>query len=90
MRLVKIDWEDSSTPSDDGWIKPEQVRDEPLMCHSIGRVIKTSKDLITLAAHYTEDDGDIHRACGWMSIPKSAIRKIENLYAPKKKPRRRR
>lgn len=67
--LVYAEWLDSSRS--DGWTREEPEDVAVLRCFSAGRLIKTTKETVTIAGHWTEEK-DVQRA-GSMTIPRKAL-----------------
>lgn len=70
MKLVKIKWIDSCSPSASVWTRIENLKGySPEVAKSVGYVIGEDKTCITIAAHVSEGGS----VSGVMCIPKVAI-----------------
>lgn len=77
MKLVLVEWVDSLLhPNQWGDIDPPAVRH--MRCESVGWLYKKTKKYLHLVSN-TDSHG---HACGAITIPRSAVRKITKL-APK-------
>lgn len=75
--LVYVRWIDSHFRP--GWCS-EAPSDELLTAHSVGWLVGSNKQVVTLASHVVV--GDNSQRCGEMTIPTCAIRRIRNLPEP--------
>jgi len=75
LKLLLVDWVDSSSSC--CWASFEQLqeRDTPIMVQTIGWLISENSKVLTLASSITDND----RADGDMTIPKSSIRRRKNI-----------
>lgn len=70
VKLARVLWVDSTTTT--GWRDSEQIR-EPQTIETIGWLVKTTKNSVSISAHYGRDpQGYAH--CDVMTIPRGAIR----------------
>ena len=77
MRRVYVEWIDSYTST--GWRDTDVLDAEPLMCYSIGYLVRDAEDGIVVAAHLGGDPAKPHQVCGAMTIPRSAVVRLEDL-----------
>lgn len=77
FRLVLVEWEDSHQSH--GWESMEGLRDEVLVCRSVGWLVCDGQHAKVVAPHTTHPDSDIDlRAAGTMTIPaRSVLRLVE-------------
>jgi len=73
QKILKIDWND--TCSSDGWECVDCVDPKPIMCHSVGYVVKRTKQAITVSGTI----GDHGANCQYITIPKGCIIKVTEL-----------
>lgn len=74
MRLVYLEWVDSA--ASEGWHATDGYEPTLIYVQSVGWVHHEDETAITIVAHLgTPDDirDPPNQACGWMTIPKSAI-----------------
>ena len=80
QKALYIEWEDSCSVGSRVWTDKEDVtRKGPSLCHSVGFVLKETKDFIALAGHLVGESGD---CSGNMVIPRSAVRRLRRLSLP--------
>lgn len=82
-RLVLVEWVDSyHAPMD--W---SELDDDSkiLLCRSVGWLARENKDCLTVVPHWT----DFEHGCGEMTIPRVAVKRIQELAVTKRKPKRR-
>ena len=73
--LVLIEWEDSCQRY--GWTRDPVEPAKPLVCHSVGWLVSSTKAAKTITANISvEDEG---QRCGDMTIPNKAIISIRKL-----------
>lgn len=74
--IVEIEWIDSTTPGDAGWMSIEDILDEEdefmLSCYTSGYVIRDSEQDIWIVNSY-HDNGEGGNCTGLIAIPKVAI-----------------
>ena len=77
MKIVRVDWVDSSSVSGRPWVDMEDLRREPnLECITIGCIVRESKTSVTIASSFAYGhDGQATQAIGDITIPKVAIKK---------------
>ena len=81
MKLVMIDWEDSSAIGHGVWhdvaIAKSDNNKDALLCRSVGWLLVDTKDSKVIVAHqsFGGPDGLLNQISGDMIIPTSAIRK---------------
>ena len=87
MRLVLIEWLDSfgCSPS---WTSLEDSRAAPLVCRSVGWLLKDTDTCKVLIPHITNpsDPGITPQGCGDMTIPTCAVTRMVDLADPPQSP----
>ena len=84
--LVYVAWEDSSSPQGRAWWRVEGFDDEPVICASVGWLVKKSKRTVTISGHLDDEMGKSF--ANPMIIPRSAIRLMKSVSVGKRKIRR--
>ena len=85
-RLVLIEWEDSFGCSTT-WTPVEDCNPIALLCQSVGWLLYEGDDMKVVAPHMTMNtQGVVEQACGDMTIPASAVRRIVDLEMPLPEP----
>lgn len=82
-KLVEIVWEDHSSSSDHGWKSIEEIVEHgiPLVCKSVGWLIKDTKDVkVIVSTMYVPDERFVTKACGDMTILTKAIKSLKVLH----------
>jgi hypothetical protein len=74
--LVLVEWVDSHRS--EGWHAWEP-RTEPLVCRSVGYLVRRNRRAVTVAASVTREE--TAQRCGEITIPTCAIRKVRRLKA---------
>ena len=75
MKLVLIDWIDAV--GGDGWVTEEELQNQtPMLHHSVGYVVKDTKDHVTISMSYNEKKNNMG---AWLLIPKKYIKKVKKL-----------
>ena len=64
-----LTWEDSASPAEDTWMKPDAVYGT-VEIHSYGEIVLASPRSVTIAGHISE----FGRASGAISVPRSCIK----------------
>lgn len=84
MKLLYVEWIDSSGPREGGWIPMENYDPKPLYIQSVGFLWIDGKDAITLIAHQPKEDqpSAVDQGKGIITIPKVAIVSLEKLEIP--------
>lgn len=85
MRLVLIEWVDSSGHGE-GWqdIATDQD-DTALVCQSVGWLVKDGENIKVIAPHYHKSDtGGGMRGWGVMTIPTRSVIRMTTLKGPKR------
>ena len=78
-RLVLVEWEDSQRPlAGWGWID-ELAAPDPSNCISVGYLVAENKAAINIAGTVADLDYQRHQACGIVTIPRRAIKRIMDL-----------
>lgn len=72
--LVFIEWVDSHYRA--GWTADE-AEDAPLVCRSVGWLVKDGEDAKVLSAHISTEESP--QRCGDMTIPSRAILQIRKI-----------
>lgn len=67
--IVFVEWVDSARTS--GWCSPE--KDEPLMIHSIGLLVRQTKDLITISTSRCAGGNFVDQ----LTIPMCSVKRIK-------------
>lgn len=81
-RLVLVDWFDSFGVGPD-WSEWDEAREvQPLVCQSVGWVLRDNNDVLVIASHRSDKDHkhSSQQWCGDMTIPKVAVVKVTNLH----------
>ena len=80
FRLVYVEWEDSHGCSS-SWEFIDQCQPSVTICRSVGWLIHEDKTCKILVPHLLPSNGNNIRAqgCGDMTIPASAVRKIQDI-----------
>lgn len=79
-RLVLVEWEDSARPVPSWeWIDNYRVPDV-ISCLSVGYLIADEKTAIALAPNLGDVGSEPLQASGILRVPRSAVRKIVDLY----------
>ncbi len=79
--IVSLLWEDAEAHS--GWRDPDQEWSEPMVM-SLGRVIKSVKGFIVLAADFAPDgSGDVNRL---LRVPRAMVREVKHLQVREESP----
>ena len=80
--LVEIEWIDSTTPGDAGWVSIDDLLTEDddfmLNCYTVGYLIRESEKDIWIVGSY-HDNGDGGNCLGLIAIPQVAILERELL-----------
>lgn len=86
MRLVLVDWIDSYGAAAN-WQSIENYSPSPMRCQSVGWIVSKNKDSIAVVPHLSEKGHpDVpQQGCGDMTIPKSAIVRIQTLTPTRRK-----
>jgi hypothetical protein len=82
--IVAVRWIDSSAPTEGGWQtieNLENLKEDPLMCFSVGYLIDMNDFRIVLCNSYHESGKSIG-TMGLISIPGVAIDSLEYIYEP--------
>jgi hypothetical protein len=72
--LVLVEWLDSHHRP--GWTTDDPASD-PLVCKSVGWLIRQTKEALVLSANVTEEEQQ--QRCGDMTIPQRCVRRIKQL-----------
>jgi hypothetical protein len=76
VKAVYVEWWDPAGHDRDGWRDLDEVLKKNYgSCHTLGWVIREDAKLLTVAATYAADDPDCINVLGYISIPKSVIKK---------------
>lgn len=70
-KLVTVEWVDAH--SEDAWTDIEEIDNSPMVCRTVGYLIKETKQTVSVAGTVS-DDG---QACCIMHIPRAWIRWIK-------------
>jgi hypothetical protein len=77
LKRVSVTWVDSAAVG--GWQKPEMVNADPMVCESVGFLVRRDAKSILLALN-AAISADSSTAYGdYMVIPNCAVKKIKNL-----------
>ena len=78
MKLLYIEWLDAVSNEGGGWNKLRDTENlTPDLVRSVGRVVKETKDYVTIISHNGDDD-----VGGDFCIPKACIKKRRVLKCP--------
>ena len=72
-KIQKVTWHDTATFT--GWQKANKVL-RPALCTTIGKLVRSDKDSITLAGSFDNEDGSFLDP---ITIPRGCIVKIRNI-----------
>ena len=72
--LKLIEWVDSTTTA--RWQDTRDIRTTPSRCATVGFLVHSTKDAITLAQSLDRDGGDVNAT---MTIPRGCIKSIRNV-----------
>lgn len=79
MKLITVVWIDAVGA--DGWITEKELLNEtPTTHHSVGYLIKETKEYITITMSYDEEKESLG---AWLLIPKLYIKKITHIKTKK-------
>lgn len=78
MRLVALEWLDSSSPG--RWATASAIGDECAIIRSIGWVISENDESVTIASHVSQEKDP--ECDGVMTIPKCCIVKRRRVTSP--------
>lgn len=83
MKLVIVEWMDSS--QGEGWTPVSEIEDGCIAIRSVGWVLRETKDVLVIAPHHGERLGrdTPEQACGYMKIPKLAVKRVRELKEPR-------
>ena len=79
MKLVEIEWVDSSNAAGGTWHHKDDIdHGKNLSCRSVGWMLHDQKEYIVIVAHqsFGNADGSLRQVGGDMTIPRCAITKI--------------
>ena len=84
MKLVLIEWEDSTSCAS-GWFHlDDNPEPEVATCYSSGWLIHDGKDSTTILPHFAlHKDSENDQGQGYITIPNSAILKMVEIKLPK-------
>lgn len=75
MKLVQVDWLDAV--GGDGWCNEKELQDQtPVLHHSVGYVIKDTKESLTITMSWDEKKVNLG---AWLLIPRAYIKKVKKL-----------
>ena len=78
MKLVKIEWDDTSSPHNE-WVVKKNIKIQPGKCITVGFVLKEMKGVIVLFTSHCDND----MISEVVIIPKGCItRKVELVEKP--------
>lgn len=81
MRLVLIEWEDSYCAT--GWQHIADLGVSPLVCRSVGWLVRESEDCKVVAPHISTEHSEAPlQGNGMMAIPTRAILRTVDLGVP--------
>jgi len=79
MKCVSIEWFDPVGRDREGWIELDHaLKDDPSNCHTVGWVLKETKREVIVSHTYCKDP-EATMILGYITIPKSVIRKMKVL-----------
>ena len=79
MKIVKVDWVDICSGTVH-WSHLEDVEASPLICVSVGMVVKETDDIICIAQNYSLDENLVSDT---MTFPKAIVTKVTVLEEEK-------
>lgn len=78
-RLILVEWLDAMS-DDAGWKSWKKVaKQEPVLVHSVGYVVRDEPEFLTIAGSVVVIDGTLD---GDVTIPRSMVKKIHELKVP--------
>jgi hypothetical protein len=82
-KLVFVEWQDSYGCSATWQEIDPQQEPEMMLCHSVGWVVKRTKECIVIVPHLSQNDNLARQqGCGDMTIPTAAIVRITPIKVP--------
>lgn len=82
--VVRVTWHDAHSLDNNEWRELSELDDAPLVCISIGMLIKAKRHAILIQTQ-TDDNG----VDNVLMIPWGMVRKVEKLQIPHKRRKRR-
>lgn len=77
MKLVLIEWTDSSVVA--GWVNPDDIDREPMICHSVGWLVHDGEHAKVLAGSANHHNGSLNQTAGIVTIPVVSILNLQEL-----------
>jgi hypothetical protein len=74
---VRVSWEDISDDSDEGWVKPDKIKNKPAAITTIGYVVKCGRSHVTLAMAWGTDYSGDFEVGTTSAIPFGVITNVE-------------
>ena len=78
-KILIVEWEDSSQPVSEWQWADDYAIPEIVRCISVGFLIARTRNAIALAPNIGDPEKDRLQASGIIRIPRSAIRRIDEL-----------
>jgi hypothetical protein len=75
-KIVRVKWDDSAAPR--GWQRMDELVVDIVNVDTVGFLVAEDRKTVTVAVSYVADEGQ-EQACGMVTIPKSAIKKMRTL-----------
>ena len=77
VRIVEIEWVDACSNS--GWIAQKEAEEwigVPYACKTVGYLVSSTKEQVTVAATYSECDGKLN---GLHQVPRGMVKRMRFL-----------